>query len=162
VTIDIAALAAALNDVLAPWVRRLGLEVREAGDGEVLLHLPVTAEHVHAGGVLCGQTLMAAADTSMIVAVMTKLGSFKPMTTVQMQTSFLRPVPKDASHVVVRARVLRMGRTVVFGEVHLLGPSEAPARPKPLTAPPGGSERSERGGPDLALVAQATTTYALL
>jgi uncharacterized protein (TIGR00369 family) len=137
VTIEIAALASALDDVLAPWVKRLGLEVREAGDGEVLLHLPVTAEHVHAGGVLCGQTMMAAADTSMILAVMTKLGGFRPMTTVQLQTSFLRPVPNDAPHVVVRSRVLRMGRTVVFGEVHLLGP-------------------------DGALVAQATTTYALL
>ncbi len=28
------------------------------------------------------------------------------------------------------------------------GPSAAPGRPKPLTAPSGGSERSERGGPD--------------
>ena len=136
-TIEIAALASALDAVLAPWVRRLGLELVEAGDGEALLHLPVTPEHVHAGGVLCGQTLMSAADTSMIVAVMTKLGGLEPMTTVQLQTSFLRPVPKDASHVVVRARVLRMGRTVVFGEVHLLGP-------------------------DGALVAQATTAYALL
>ena len=136
-TIEIAALASALDAVLAPWVRRLGLELVEAGDGEVLLHLPVTPEHVHAGGVLCGQTLMSATDTSMIVAVMTKLGGLEPMTTVQLQTSFLRPVPKDASHVVVRARVLRMGRTVVFGEVHLLGP-------------------------DGALVAQATTAYALL
>lgn len=136
-TIDTAALASALDAVLAPWVKRLQLELIEASDGEALLHLPVTPEHVHAGGVLCGQTLMAAADTSMIVAVMTKLGGFKPMTTVQLQTSFLRPVPKDATQVVVRARVLRMGRTVIFGEVHLLGP-------------------------DRALVAQATTTYTLL
>jgi uncharacterized protein (TIGR00369 family) len=137
VPIDIAALASALDDVLAPWVKRLRLELIEAGDGEVVLHLPVTPEHVHAGGVLCGQTLMAAADTSMIAAVMAKLGGFKPMTTVQLQTSFLRPVPKEAPHVLVRARVLRMGRTVVFGEIHLLAP-------------------------DGALVAQATTTYALL
>jgi uncharacterized protein (TIGR00369 family) len=135
--IDIATLQSALGEVFAPWVQRLHLEVHQAGDGEVLVELPVAAEHVHAGGVLCGQTLMAAADTAMVLAVMTKLGGFKPMTTVQMQSSFLRPVAGDATHVMLRARVLRMGRTIVFGEIHVLAP-------------------------DGALAAQATTTYALL
>jgi S-adenosylmethionine:tRNA ribosyltransferase-isomerase len=36
------------------------------------------------------------------------------------------------------------------GDMLLLGPSVAPGRPKPLTAPSGGSERSERGGPSVA------------
>jgi uncharacterized protein (TIGR00369 family) len=134
--IDAAKLQAALHDVFAPWVRRLSLEVKQIADGEVVLHLPVTPEHVHAGGVLCGQTMMAAADTSMVLAVMTKLGEFKPMTTVQLQTSFMRPVPRQATHLIVRARVLRMSRTV-FGEIHL-------------------------NNPDGSLAAQATTTYALL
>ncbi len=134
--IDAPTLQAALRDVFAPWVQHLNLEVREVNDGEVVLHLPVTPEHVHAGGVLCGQTMMAAADTSMVLAIMTKLGGFKAMTTVQLQTSFMRPVPKNATHLVVRANVLRMSRTV-FGEIHLTNP-------------------------DGSLAAHATTTYALL
>ena len=127
----------ALEQLFAPWVQRLHLEVTGRGDGEVRLRLPVTPEHVHAGGVLCGQTMMAAADTSMVLAIMTRLGAFKPMTTVQLQTSFLRPVPHGASHLDLHAHVLRMGRTLVFGEIHL-------------------------HNPDGALAAQATTTYALL
>ena len=53
---------------------------------------------MHDGGVLCGQTMMAAADTAMVLAVMTHLGGFKPMTTVQLQTSFLRPIAGEQRH----------------------------------------------------------------
>ena len=134
---DIASLQAALGQVLAPWVQELNLEVMAAELGAVTLHLPVAPRHVHAGGVLCGQTLMAACDSAMVLAVMTHLGTFKPMTTVQLQTSFLRPVPGNSGHVQLLARVLKMGRNLVFGEVQVL---DAKA----------------------ALVAHATTTYALL
>jgi uncharacterized protein (TIGR00369 family) len=131
------ALQQALHDVFAPWVRELHLRVQAASLGEVRLVLPVAPPHVHAGGVLCGQTMMAAADSAMVLAVMTHLGSFKPMTTVQLQTSFLRGVKDDAGEVQLVARVLKMGRNLVFGEVELLTP----------------------GG---ELAAHTTTTYALL
>jgi acyl-coenzyme A thioesterase PaaI-like protein len=68
---------------------------------------------------------------------MSKRGGFAPMTTVQLQTSFLKGVPADAGHVSVLGRVLRMGRNLVFGEM--------------LVRSPGGD-----------LCAHATTTYALL
>jgi uncharacterized protein (TIGR00369 family) len=127
----------ALHEQFAPWVRELRLSVEAAALGEVRLALPVTPPHVHAGGVLCGQTMMAAADTAMVLAVMTHLGGFRPMTTVQLQTSFLRGVKADAGTVAVVARVLKMGRNLAFGEVELYGH-------------------------DGALAAHATTTYALL
>jgi uncharacterized protein (TIGR00369 family) len=127
----------ALDTVFAPWVRQLGLQLRGAVAGEVTLELPVAPLHVHGGGVLCGQTMMAACDSAMVLAVMTHLGSFKPMTTVQLQTSFLRPVPGDSGSATVVARVLRMGRNLVFGEVEL---------------------HDAKG----QLAAHATTTYALL
>jgi uncharacterized protein (TIGR00369 family) len=134
---DLEMLNAALSRLLAPWVRELDLRVLEAREGEVVLALPVAARHVHEGGVLCGQTMMAAADTAMVLAVMTRLGGFKPMTTVQMNTSFLRPVAGTSGEVRVVARVLRMGRSLVFGEIQLL------------------DAKGE-------LAAHATTTYALL
>jgi uncharacterized protein (TIGR00369 family) len=132
-----AQLQQALHDQFSPWVRELRLRVEAATLGEVRLTLPVTPLHVHTGGVLCGQTMMAAADTAMVLAVMTHLGGFKPMTTVQLQTSFLRGIQGDAGTVSVVARVLKMGRNLAFGEVELRGP-------------------------DGALAAHATTTYALL
>lgn len=134
---DVKMLEDALQGVFAPWVRELDLRVLEAAEGEVTLALPVASKHVHGGGVLCGQTMMAACDSAMVLAVMTKLGGFKPMTTVQLQTSFLRPVAGNAGTVRVVARVLRMGKSLVFGEIELL---------------------DEQG----RLAAHATTTYALL
>ena len=134
---DLDMLQSALDHFFADWVRELEMRVIEARAGEVVLLLPVTPRHVHAGGVLCGQTMMAAADTAMVLAVMTQLGGFKPMTTVQLQTSFLRPVAGSSGSARVVARVLRMGKSLVFGEVQVL----------------------DTGG---ELAAHATTTYALL
>ena len=117
---DVEMLSAALGRVFAPWMRELDLRVIEARAGEVTLALPVTHRHVHEGGVLCGQTMMAACDTAMVLAIMTKLGGFKPMTTVQLQTSFLRPISGASGAARVLARVLRMGRTLVFGEMQVI------------------------------------------
>src|SRR5688572_26741875 len=137
-TVDVAALQALLQgDTFAPWVRELALRVESATPTEVVLALPVTPPHVHGGGVLCGQTMMAAADTAMVLAVSSALGGFKPMTTVQLQTSFLRPIGGDAGTARLTARVLRKGKNLVFGEIEVADP---------------------RG----ALAAHATTTYALL
>ncbi len=101
-------------------MRELGLRLVDAGDGEVVLALPVTARLVHAGGVLCGQAVMAAADTSMLLAVASRLGELRPMTTVQLATNFLRAVPGGAGELRVVGRVLRAGNRLVYGEVELL------------------------------------------
>jgi uncharacterized protein (TIGR00369 family) len=115
--------------------------VIEVRPGVVVLGLPVTAMHVHSGNVMSGQTLMAAADTAMVLAVMSKLGSFKPMTTVQLQTTFLRPVAADAGEARVTATVLRLGKSLAFGDIHI-------------------TTRTSSG--EEVLAAQATTTCALL
>ena len=110
----------ALATVFAEWVRMLELRLIEARAGEVVLALPVTPRHVHAGNVMSGQTLMAAADTAMVLAVMSKLGGFRPMTTVQLQTSFLRPVLRDLGQVTVVAKVRRLGKTLSYGDIDFL------------------------------------------
>ena len=133
------------DDIFAGYVQSLGLRVIEVRDHEVALALPVLPHLVHVGGVVCGQALMAAADSAMVLAISHQLGGFRPMTTVQLQTSFLRPIagpgpgPPLASPAEVRivARVLRAGRNLVFGEIEALD----------------GAGR---------LAAHSTTTYALL
>lgn len=134
---DTAFLEDALGTVFAEWVRMLELRLLAARPGEVVLALPVTKRHVHAGNVMSGQTLMAAADTAMVLAVMSRLGTFRPMTTVQLQTTFLRPVAADAGEARVTATVLRLGKTMAFGDIRITT------------------------GDDV-LAAHATTSYALL
>lgn len=134
-TLSLADLDAILEQVLAPWVRQLGLRAHAVQPDGVTLLLPFDPSMRHAGGVVCGQVLMSAADTAMIVAIASQLGGFKPMTTVTLTTNFMRPVIEG--DMLVRATVLRMGKTVVFGAIEL-------------------------SGPDGKLAVQATTTYALL
>ena len=130
-------LDAAFAKVAADYVKRLGLRVTAVRPGEIDIALPVSAELVHGGGVLCGQAIMAAADTALVLAMIAELGEFRPMTTVQLQTSFLRPIPADVAEVGLTARVLRRGKSLAFGEISIRTP-------------------------DGKLAAQATTTYALL
>lgn len=134
---DAAALEATFATIGAQYVKQLGLRVEAVAPGRVVLSLPVTTELVHGGGVLCGQAIMAAADTAMLLAMIAQLGEFRPMTTVQLQTSFVRPVPKSVESVRIVAMVLRHGKSLSYGEVAF-------------------------STPDGRLAAHATTTYALI
>jgi uncharacterized protein (TIGR00369 family) len=124
-----------LDRVLAPWVRVLALTPVKVDEERATLRLPFSGELRHSGGVICGQVFMAAADTAMVVAISAALGGFKPMTTVSLNISFMKAVRKG--DVLITARVLRLGRNLVFGEVELLDE-------------------------DGRLAVHATTTYALL
>ncbi|MGZ5184920.1 MAG: PaaI family thioesterase [Caldimonas sp.] len=135
--IDAPTLQSTFDAIAADYVRWLHLRVESVDEESVTLSLPVTPELVHGGGVVCGQAIMSAADTAMLLAMIARLGSFKPMTTVQLQASFLRPVSKEVASLTVVARVLRLGKTLSYGEV-------------------------EFRTPDDKLAAHATTTYALI
>ncbi len=125
---------AILRDNFAPWVQALGLTVESIAAEEATLRLPFDPQLVRVGGTICGQALMTAADTAMVIALSASLGGFRPMATVGQTISFMRPIA-DAD-VLITARVLRRGRTMAFGEV----------------------EMRAADGP---LAAHATTTYAL-
>ncbi|MGI5227150.1 PaaI family thioesterase [Actinoallomurus sp. CA-142502] len=106
---------AILNENFAPWVRELGLVVEEIGDLMAVLRLPWSTRLARQGGAMCGQALMAAADTATVIAVSAARGEFVPMTTVQQSSTFQRPVV-DAD-VLVTATLTKVGRTLAFAEV---------------------------------------------
>ena len=129
-------LQAALPEYFAPWVQELGLRVEGFDADSVTLRLPQSDKLSRVGGMLCGQAMMAAADTAMVLALINQFGSFRPCTTVQMNTSFLKPLSNQDG--LVQARVLRAGKTLAFGEIDL------------------------RGAEDGKSVCRASVTYALL
>ena len=134
---DTTTLQAALADYFAPWVQALDLRVEPAQpEDAVLLRLPHSDQLARAGGMLCGQAMMAAADTAMVLALIAHFGAFRPCTTVQLNTSFLKPL--SGQDALIEARVLRAGKTMAFGEIDL------------------------RGAADGKSVCRASTTYALL
>ncbi len=125
-----------LAELFAPWVQALALEPVRVGGGEAVLRLPFGDHLCRVGGTVCGQALMSAADTAMVIAISSQLGEFRPTTTVTLNTSFMRAIAND--DVIVTARVLKPGRTLYFGEIDLVGARDA------------------------RQVAHATTTYAML
>jgi uncharacterized protein (TIGR00369 family) len=122
--LDVAELNALLSAWFAPWVQDLNLRVVQCAPGEATLCLPFKASLSRIGGMVCGQALMAAADTAMVMAIVTQLGAERPMTTVQLNTSFLKPL--SGQDAMVTARVIRAGKNLVFGEIDIVGAARGP------------------------------------
>jgi uncharacterized protein (TIGR00369 family) len=124
---DIAEARRVLADVFAPWVQDLGLSIVELDfeppEGAsgwqpgAILRMPFSERLCRAGGVVCGQALMAFADTAMVLANLAANRGYRPMTTVDQTTHFMRAV--TAADVLADARVVRLGRTMSFGRVTL-------------------------------------------
>jgi uncharacterized protein (TIGR00369 family) len=105
-----------LKDLFAPWVQALNLEAISIEPGIAVFRLPFASVLCREGGSVCGQALMSAADTAMVFAISAQLGEFKPMTTVTLNSSFMRPVLGDA---LVIARVSKPGKTLMFGTIDI-------------------------------------------
>jgi acyl-coenzyme A thioesterase PaaI-like protein len=113
-------LQSALPQYFAPWVQELNLQVQSfEPDGRVTLLLPMSDRLTRVGAMVCGQAMMSAADTAMVLALMALWGEFRPCTTVQLSTSFLKPLARQDG--LVHARVLRAGKSLAFGEIDIVG-----------------------------------------
>jgi uncharacterized protein (TIGR00369 family) len=122
-----------LGDVFAPWVQELGLSISgiecappsgAAADWQpgAILRMAFSERLCRHGGIVCGQALMALADTSMVIAILAANRGYRPMTTVDQTTHFIRAV--TSSDVLADARVVRLGRTMSFGRVTLSSASD--------------------------------------
>jgi uncharacterized protein (TIGR00369 family) len=123
-----------LKGLFAPWVQALNLEAVSIEPGVAIFRLPYSSALCREGGSICGQALMSAADTAMVFAISAQLGEFKPMATVTLHSSFMRPVMGDA---LIVARVSKPGKSLMFGTIEI-------------------------DGTDKKLCAQFTTTYAMV
>jgi uncharacterized protein (TIGR00369 family) len=117
-----------LGEVFAPWVQDLKLSI-EAIDYDpppggapdwqpgAILRMPFSERLCRSGGMVSGQALMALADTAMVIANLAANRGYRPMTTVDQTTHFMRAVM--SSDVLADARIVRRGRTMSFGRVTL-------------------------------------------
>ena len=126
--IDIEEARRVLANVFAPWVQDLGLSIVSvecdppAGAAAgwqpgATLRMAFSERLCRQGGIVCGQALMAFADSAMVIANLAANRGYRPMTTVDQTTHFMRAV--TSSDVLADARVVRLGRTMSFGRVTL-------------------------------------------
>ena len=134
--LTIAAAEEILAANLAPWIQDMAITIDAVGPDGAVLRVPPAPRLNRIGGTICGQAIMALADTAMIFAIAGVLGEFRPITTINQTSSFLRPAA-DAN-LVARATIIKPGRTIMYGEVTLFA-----------------------GDPDKP-VAHVTSTYMLL
>jgi uncharacterized protein (TIGR00369 family) len=122
-----------LGEVFADWVKDLNLSIEGIDydppkDGPAdwqpgaVLRMPFSERLCRNGGIVCGQALMAFADTAMVIANLAANRGYRPMTTVDQTTHFMRAVM--SSDVLADARVVRRGRTMSFGRVTLLSAAD--------------------------------------
>jgi uncharacterized protein (TIGR00369 family) len=140
-----------LAENFAPWIQTLNLTVEQTTPTTTTLRLPWNKALSREGGTLCGQALMAAADTATVIAISAARGTFCPMTTVQQNTTFQRPI-KDAD-VLITAQVTKLGRSLAFADITMTAAAKeagAGTAAEPTNATPAPP------------AAHATTVYALL
>ncbi|NUR59166.1 MAG: PaaI family thioesterase [Catenulispora sp.] len=130
-----------LHENFAPWILALNLTVEQTTPTQTTLRLPWSPTLTREGGTLCGQALLAAADTATVLAISAARGAYCPMTTVQQNTTFQRPIHE--TDVLLTAHVTKLGRTLAFTDITMT-PTPPPGTPPPPPA------------------AHATTVYALL
>jgi uncharacterized protein (TIGR00369 family) len=127
-----AAQALLKTDIFPAWIQDLQLGVEKlhpAADPDgigAVLRMKFSERLCRDGGMICGQALMSLADTAMIFAVSAASGGYRPMSTVDLTTHFMRPAVN--SDVLADARIVRMGKSMAFGQVMLTGVFD----PKPL------------------------------
>ncbi len=114
--------------IFPTWVQDLALlvesveAVRPAGaqadwQPGAVVRLPYSKKICSGGDAVCSQALMALADTAMVIACAAAWNGYRPMSSIDQTTHFLRPVNND---IIADARVVRIGRNTSFGRVMLL------------------------------------------
>jgi uncharacterized protein (TIGR00369 family) len=120
-----------MTKVFGAWVQDLALlvetveVVRPPGalpdwQPGAVLRLPFSKKICCDGDAVCSQALMALADSAMVIACSAAWNGYRPMSTIDQTTHFLRPAKSD---VIADARVVRIGRSTSFGRVMLFGAS---------------------------------------
>ena len=106
-----------LNDVIAPWVKDLDICVEAVHSKGATLRMKYSDRLCREGGIICGQALMALADTAMVIAVSSASNGYRPMTTVDMTTHMMKPMSN--TDVIAETTILRLGRSMAFGHAQL-------------------------------------------
>lgn len=121
-----------LLNAFPPWVQDLAMLVetveaaRPAGAAAdwlpgAVVRLPFSKRICSDGRVVCSQALMALAETAMVIACSAACNGYRPMSTIDQTTHFLRPVSFD---VVADARIVRIGGHTSFGRVNIFGAAD--------------------------------------
>ena len=126
----------------SPFSAHIGAEMEELRDGYARLSLVLEPRHTNPNGVMHGGVITTMMDSALGAA----LGSLRgpeagrsPHSTVEMNASFLAGA-RPGDKIVVEGRVLRLGRSIAFGEAEARKGDELIAKGRLTFAIQSGSE----------------------
>ncbi len=100
------------------FVALLDLHLESVGDGRASMRMPYRSEISNGTGAVHGGAIVSLCDTTFYLALASLYGRDQNTTTVTLQCNYLAPAlpPHD---LIAEATVLKAGRRVVYGEVHV-------------------------------------------
>ena len=104
-----------LLSVTAPWIQDLDLQINSISELKCKFTLNYSEKIVRAGNIICGQAIVSAADTAMIVAVISAIGEYQEITTVDISCKYLRPLLRGGG--LIETEILKLGKHLVVGRI---------------------------------------------
>ncbi len=100
------------------FVALLGITLEHVERGKAVMRMPWRSEFSNGTGAMHGGAIVSLCDTVFYIALASIYGREQDTTTVSLQCNFLAPAlaPDD---LVAEATVLRAGRRICYGEVHV-------------------------------------------
>ena len=115
----------ALNrDELTAYLAEVFPQVREdfaidaLSEEGVTMRLLTAERHLRPGGTVSGPSMFALADVCVYALVLSRLGKKALAVTTNCSLDFMRK-PESGVDVVAEARLLKLGRTLAVGDVHM-------------------------------------------
>lgn len=100
------------------FVALLDLKLERVEHGRAVMRMPWRAELSNGTGAIHGGAIVSLCDTVFYIALASIYGRDQDTTTVALQCNFLAPA-KPPHDLVAEATVLRAGRRICYGEVHV-------------------------------------------
>ena len=102
-----------------PICATLGFRIADVGDGTSAIELEPGEHHYNPLGTVHGSVIVAALDSAAGNAVHSTLPAGTGYTTVNLATTFLRPVTADSGTLRCTGRVVHAGRRIAVSEARL-------------------------------------------
>ncbi len=116
--LDVGAAIRSWDKQKANFIETLDLHLEHVEHGKSRMRMPFRSQVLNAAGAVHGGAIVSLCDTSFYVALASIYGPMQPTATASLTCSFLRPAlpPHD---LIAHATVLKPGRRIVYGEVHV-------------------------------------------
>jgi len=101
-------MAKLLHDGFAPWIQELDIQPVSITEKGAIFSMPENGDLSREGGIVCGQAIASLADTVGVLSLCAHNKRYRPLTTVDMTSHFMRPLMKG--EVEAEVTILSNGR----------------------------------------------------